>query len=96
MSSELFVTQHAKDRWEERFPHLILKAEYSRSRRLGRKRKKQFNAFLAEAKVKRERAGGVITKHYYRISRSRVIFVMALPQILITVYPFPENITDED
>lgn len=83
-------TPHALERWAERFPDHDIDFEYYRSRRVGKATRRKLNATLSQAKVKRQKAGGVFEGVYYLVSPCKAIFVMGLGEKVITVYPLAD------
>lgn len=83
------VTEHAKSRWQERFPEFDLVHEYAKSRRLGNGRlAKRVASGLSERH--RSELRGDFKRTYYLISYSSgAVFVMVPPETVITVLKLP-------
>jgi hypothetical protein len=78
-------TRHALDRWQERFPELDAETEWARARRVGRKGKRKLrDRCPAHAHLMRSGFQGF----FYRISRNNVVFVVAAPETIVTVFPY--------
>lgn len=90
--SEPTFTKHAERRWNQRFPHLDKMEEWSDAyrarRRIGRSFRLQLKKLCPIA-----RSRGVISKtfngYYYKMSKNRIVFVVAPPRIIITVFQLP-------
>lgn len=77
----LVMTRHARERWAERFPLLDPETEWAAARRLGRKARRQVRESCPahEHYTRRSFLGR------YLMASPRVVFVMALPEVVITV-----------
>ena len=72
-------TQHARKRFAERFPHLVaIEREWAMTRWLTKEEKKRLSN-----RVKSK----IFDGFYVRISKQGVVFVIAQPKLVITVYP---------
>lgn len=79
------ATQHAIDRWRERFPGLDMETEWRLASRSGKKSKRKIAASCkAHAHLMRGRFQG----YYYMLSRNGAVFVCAPPETIITVFPY--------
>lgn len=81
----MIATDHAKDRWKQRFPELDMNLEYAASKGIGRgKLYRQATAFISSDNIQKNfRNGGT---HYMLISKnSGAVFIMDKGEIIITV-----------
>lgn len=81
----MIATNHAKNRWTQRFPELDMATEYAASKGIGRGLLyRQATAFISEGNIKKDfKNGGT---HYMLISkRSGAVFIMDKGEIVITV-----------
>lgn len=82
----LRVTLHAKTRWEERFPGQDLVLAFTRARRPGHKLRPQIKAACpAHTHLMRRDS----ERFYYLITRNRIVFVVAIPETIVTVFRLP-------
>jgi hypothetical protein len=85
------ITQHAIDRWAERFPGRDIYAEYARARRVGRKTKRRIREACAVSYLRWHT--GVYKGRVLRMTRDGIVFVVAMQKdvddVIITVYPLP-------
>jgi hypothetical protein len=77
------MTRHARERWAERFGHLIPEEEWVRARRVGKKTKRKI---AMACKNHRHLMEGGYKGFYYRITREGLVFVVATPELVITVF----------
>ena len=87
----MIATNHAKNRWTQRFPELDMATEYAASKGIGKGPLYQrATSFISESNFKKDfRNGGT---HYMLISkRSGAVFVMDSVEIVITILKIPLN-----
>lgn len=81
----MILTDHAQQRWRERFPHLDPVHEWNYSVHSGRKSRKR----IAElCRSHRSCSSGVFKGFYYRISRNNVVFVCVPGEKIVTVFSY--------
>lgn len=74
------ATQHALDRWNERYPGGDIRAEYDRAYRPTKGVKRQIKSQCPKTFRKTR-------TQYYLITRAGIVFVMDQPETVITVFP---------
>ena len=83
----MIVTDHARKRWEERFPGRDMVAEFTMSRRPGKATRRKLANQLSDDTRKRTRGGG----RYYLVSKAGAEFVCTPPETIITTFPLTGN-----
>lgn len=77
------MSRHALDRWSQRCPGLDPDMEWHGARRASKK----VRARIREACPAHAEYGTALFKgYYYRVSRSGVVFVVAPPETVVTVF----------
>lgn len=85
----LVILDHARQRWAERFPGVDLENEYARARRVGKKIRKRIAAACPVAYPQWHKGG--FKGRYLLITRTRIVFVMAAPEIMVTCFPLEDS-----
>ncbi|WP_175787461.1 hypothetical protein [Burkholderia anthina] len=83
------VTRHAVQRWAERFPGEDMTLAFAQARRVGKKVRAKIKAECPAHAPKMRRDAPV----YYVMTRDRIVFVVAMPETIVTVFrlPMPGN-----
>lgn len=81
----LEITQHALDRWQERFPELDIHLEYACTKRCGPRMRKRVKQSCPEHVKFCDRQ---FRGRYLVSTKEGIVFVMAYPEIIITVLDF--------
>lgn len=80
------VTNHASQRWAERFPDLDIQSEYDSARyKLGKSFKKKVKATCPQHL---EYCGREFNGRYMLRTKEGIVFVVAVPETIITVLDF--------
>jgi hypothetical protein len=84
----LLISDHARTRWAERFPERDIENEYAQAKqRVGKKTKRRIEASNPVAYPQWHKGG--FKGRYFCMTRSRIVFVMAAPEIIVTVFQLP-------
>ena len=83
-AASMRLTKHAQEKWEERFPHLDPLSEWHRAKKPGKKGRKQIRE---QCPNHMDYACRKFNGRYFLISRNSVCFVVAPPEVVITVFP---------
>jgi len=77
-------TKHATERWAERFPDRDLTLEYCSARKgIGKRLRRKIGA---QCPRHYRYTKGKFAGRYYLLNRNDIVFVMAPPEIIITVF----------
>jgi hypothetical protein len=82
----MILTRHAQERWAERFPGKDIELAFVTARRIGQKTRKQLKAMCPQHAPIMRRTN---VSYYYLITRKRIVFVMAPPETVVTVFYLP-------
>lgn len=86
---QLVVTNHARQRWSERVPaNINLMMEYRSARPIGKRRKKTI-ARLCPVAANKYMQNAFAGRYFLESRRSNIVFVMAAPETLVTVFCVP-------
>lgn len=77
------MTRHARARWIERFPTLDPQVEWQQAGRVGRRLRARIRS---QCPAHAHLASGLFKGFYYRLSRAGVVFVVAAPDTIVTVF----------
>lgn len=80
-------SDHALERWQERFPNTDRDFAYANARRVGRKVKAKIKR-SCPVESRRWMSHGFMGR-YFLINRDGIVFVMAAPETVITVLYLP-------
>lgn len=84
----MIITNHAAQRFAERFPELDIKQEFLNAMRSGgRVGRKTKAAIRRQCPDHKHLSGTNFHGYYYRMSRKGVVFVVTPPQTIVTVFP---------
>lgn len=84
----MIVTNHARQRWNERFPDMCIENTFAQARnRVGKKTKKKIKESCPN---NLQYCSSVFRGRYMRMTRGGIVFVIAPPEVIITVF----NIAD--
>lgn len=83
------VTKHAADRWDERFPGENMLIAFASARRVGKKVRAKIKVECPKHAPQMRRDAPV----YYVMTDDRIVFVVAAPETIVTVFrlPFPSH-----
>jgi len=80
----LIATQHAIQRWAERFPGVDMAQAYlSATVRVGKKTRAKIQAACP---AHGQFTNGLFNGRYYKMTRDQIVFVIAPPETVITVF----------
>ena len=87
----MVATEHAKERWAERFPELNIETEYAASKCIGNGKVFQAaTAYISKGNLDKLLKNGTGGTHYMLVTkRSNAVFVMDKGEIIITVMKLP-------
>lgn len=77
------VSKHAQMRWRERFPELDMQAEFAAAKRPGKNQRRK----IREQLPRRSKQVRAFHGRYYLVSPHDVVFVVAPPEVIVTVFP---------
>lgn len=79
------LTNHARLQWQTRFPELEMEREYLKAlqNRIGPKTKELIKLACPQHAGK---LTGIFQGYYYRMTRERIVFVMAAGEVVVTVF----------